>query len=41
MDKEGKQVLIEGGSVIYALGQRSRRNVVDELRDSAEVFCLL
>ena len=34
-DKEGKQVLVEGGSVICALGQRSRRNVVDVLRDSA------
>ena len=34
-DKDGKQVLVEGGSVICALGQRSRRNVVDALRDSA------
>lgn len=34
-DKDGKEVLIEGGSVICALGQRARRDVVDELRDSA------
>lgn len=34
-DKNGKQVLVEGDSVICALGQRSRRNVVEALRDSA------
>ncbi len=40
-DKEGKQVLVEGGSVICALGQRSRRNVVDALRDSAPYVAVI
>lgn len=40
-DKDGKQVLIEGGSVICALGQRSRRNVVDALRDSAPYVAVI
>lgn len=34
-DSEGKQVLVEGDTVICALGQRSRTDVVDALRDSA------
>ena len=34
-DKDGKEVMVEGSSVICALGQRSRSNVVDELRDAA------
>lgn len=34
-DKDGKEVLISGESVICALGQRSRSAVVDELRDAA------
>ena len=34
-DKDGKEVLVEGKSVICALGQRSRADVVDALRDSA------
>lgn len=40
-DKDGKQVLVEGGSVICALGQRSRRNVVDALRDSASYVAVI
>ncbi len=36
-DKEGKEVLIPGTSVICALGQRANRKVVDELRDCAPV----
>jgi len=34
-DQDGNEVLIEGSSVICALGQRARRDVVEELRDSA------
>ena len=34
-DKEGHQMLVEGDSIICALGQRSRRDVVDALRDGA------
>lgn len=34
-DKEGKEVLIPGETVIRALGQRSRTDVVEELRDCA------
>lgn len=34
-DKNGTEVLVPGGSVICALGQRSRSAVVDELRDAA------
>lgn len=33
-DKNGTEVLVPGGSVICALGQRSRSAVVDELRDA-------
>ena len=40
-DKDGKQVLVEGSSVICALGQRSRRNVVDALRDSAPYVAVI
>lgn len=40
-DKEGNQVLVEGNSVICALGQRSRRNVVDALRDSAPYVAVI
>ena len=34
-DKDGNAVLVPGTSVICALGQRARRNLVDELIDSA------
>ena len=34
-EKDGQEVLIPGGSVICALGQRSRTGVVEELRDAA------
>lgn len=34
-DKNGNDVLIHGSSVVCALGQRSRRDIVDELWDSA------
>ncbi len=34
-DKEGKQVLIPGTTVICALGQRSRTDMVETLRDAA------
>ena len=34
-DKEGKEVLISGTSVICALGQRSRSDVVEQLQDAA------
>ncbi|MCR5516441.1 MAG: FAD-dependent oxidoreductase [Lachnospira sp.] len=34
-DKDGKAVFVKGSSVICALGQRSRTNVVEELRDCA------
>lgn len=34
-DKNGHDVLIPGSSVVCALGQRSRRDIVDELWDSA------
>nr|WP_321269692.1 NAD(P)/FAD-dependent oxidoreductase [uncultured Tolumonas sp.] len=34
-DKNGNEVLIPGSSVVCALGQRSRRDMVDELWDSA------
>ena len=40
-NKDGKQVLVEGGSVICALGQRSRRNVVDALRDSVPYVAVI
>lgn len=34
-DKNGNEVVIPGTSVICALGQRPRRNMVDELLDCA------
>ncbi len=34
-DKDGKEVLVPGGSVICALGQCSRTDVVEQLRDAA------
>jgi 2,4-dienoyl-CoA reductase-like NADH-dependent reductase (Old Yellow Enzyme family)/thioredoxin reductase len=34
-DKDGKAVFVKGSSVICALGQRSRTNIVEELRDCA------
>lgn len=40
-DREGNKVLVEGSSVICALGQRSRRNVVDALRDSAPYVAVI
>ena len=36
-DKDGKEVLVPGGSVICALGQCSRTDVVEQLRDAAKV----
>ena len=40
-DKEGNQVLVEGDSIICALGQRSRRDVVDALRDGAPYVAVI
>lgn len=40
-DKEGKQVLVPGESVICALGQRSRSKMVEELRDSAPYVAVI
>ena len=40
-DKEGYQMLVEGDSIICALGQRSRRDVVDALRDSAPYVAVI
>lgn len=40
-DKEGHQVLVEGDSIICALGQRSRRDVVDALRDGAPYVAVI
>lgn len=34
-DKDGNEVLVPGETVICALGQRSRTDIVEELRDSA------
>jgi hypothetical protein len=34
-DKDGNEVMVEGSSVICALGQRSRTDVVNELLDAA------
>ena len=34
-DKQGQDIMIEGETIICALGQRSRTGIVDELRDSA------
>ena len=34
-DKDGKEVLVPGSTVICALGQRSRTDVVEELLDAA------
>lgn len=34
-DKENHDILIEGETIICALGQRSRLDVVEELRDTA------
>ena len=41
VSKEGNQVLVEGDSIICALGQRSRRDVVDALRDSAPYVAVI
>lgn len=40
-DKEGKEVLVPGTSVICALGQRSRMAVVEELRDAAPYVAVI
>lgn len=40
-DKEGHQMLVEGDSIICALGQRSRRDVVDALRDGAPYVAVI
>ena len=40
-DKEGHQMLVEGDSIICALGQRSRRDVVDAIRDGAPYVAVI
>jgi hypothetical protein len=40
-DKDGKQQLVPGTSVICALGQRSRTDVVNALRDSAPYVAVI
>lgn len=40
-NKEGKQKLVPGTSVICALGQRSRTDVVEELRDAAPYVAVI
>ena len=40
-DKNGKQVLVPGTSVVCALGQRSRNKVTDSLRDSAPYVAVI
>lgn len=40
-DEKGEKVLVPGTSVICALGQRSRTDVVDELRDSASYVAVI
>ncbi len=40
-DKEGNEVMVEGASVICALGQRARKDVVEELRDSAPYVAVI
>ena len=40
-DKEGHQMLVEGDSIICALGQRSRSDVVDALRDGAPYVAVI
>lgn len=40
-DREGKQVLVPGKSVICALGQRSRTNIVEGLRDRAPYVAVI
>jgi hypothetical protein len=40
-NKEKQQVLVPGTSVICALGQRSRTNVVEALRDSAPYVAVI
>lgn len=40
-DEEGNQVLVKGNSIICALGQRSRRDVVDALRDNAPYVAVI
>jgi pyruvate/2-oxoglutarate dehydrogenase complex dihydrolipoamide dehydrogenase (E3) component len=40
-DKEGKRHLVPGTSVICALGQRARTDVVNELRDAAPYVAVI
>lgn len=40
-DKDGQEHLVPGSSVICALGQRSRTDVVDELRDAAPYVAVI
>jgi NADPH-dependent 2,4-dienoyl-CoA reductase/sulfur reductase-like enzyme len=40
-DKQGNEILVPGTSVICALGQRSRSDVVDSLRDSAPYVAVI
>lgn len=40
-DKNGEQVLVPGKSVICALGQRARTDIVEELRDAAPYVAVI
>ena len=40
-DKEGKEHLVPGTTVICALGQRSRTDMVEELRDAAPYVAVI
>ena len=40
-DKEGKEYLVPGTTVICALGQRSRTDMVEELRDAAPYVAVI
>ena len=37
LNKDGENSLVEGTSVVCALGQRARRDIVDELWNSAPI----
>lgn len=41
VNKEGKKVLVPGRTIICALGQRSRTDIVDELRDCASYVSVI
>lgn len=40
-NKDDKNVMIEGETIICALGQRSRLDIVEELRDTAPVVSVI